>query len=158
LLLLDALGMRWRELKLRKDPDCPVCGKNPTVRELIDYVEFCGLRGEETVETDGIPSITPLELKRRLEAGEPLVLLDVREPYELEISRLPHIKHIRMAEVPERVHELNPADEIVVICRSGGRSGQITRLLMQMGYRRVKNLTGGMNAYAQEADTSLSVY
>lgn len=158
LLLLDALGMRWRELKLRKDPNCPVCGENPTVRELIDYVEFCGLRGEEVVETDGLPCITPQELKRRLEAGEPLVLLDVREPYELEISRLPNIKHIRMAEVPERVHELNPADEIVVICRSGGRSGQITRLLMQMGYRRVRNLAGGMNAYAQEVDPNLPVY
>ncbi|MFN7017719.1 MAG: molybdopterin-synthase adenylyltransferase MoeB [Fimbriimonadales bacterium] len=158
LLLLDALGMRWRELKLRKDPNCPVCGANPTVRGLIDYVEFCGLRGEEVAETDGIPCITPQELKRRLEAGEPLILLDVREPYELEISRLPNIKHIRMAEVPERVHELNPADEIVVICRSGGRSAQVTRLLQQMGYRRVRNLAGGMNAYAQEVDPSLPVY
>lgn len=86
------------------------------------------------------------------------MLLDVREPYELEISRLPNIKHIPMAQVAERVHELNPADEVVVICRSGGRSGQITRLLLQMGFRRVKNLTGGMNAYAQEVDPSLPVY
>jgi len=86
------------------------------------------------------------------------VLLDVREPYELEISRLPNIKHIPMAQVAERVHELNPADEVVVICRSGGRSGQITRLLQQMGFRRVKNLAGGMNAYAQEVDPNLSVY
>jgi molybdopterin/thiamine biosynthesis adenylyltransferase/rhodanese-related sulfurtransferase/molybdopterin converting factor small subunit len=159
LLLLDALGMRWRELKLRKDPNCPVCGANPTVRELIDYAEFCGVRGEEAPQDlQGIPCITPQELKRRLDAGEPLVLLDVREPYELEISRLPNIKHIPMAQVAERVHELNPADEVVVICRSGGRSGQITRLLLQMGFRRVKNLTGGMNAYAQEVDPSLPVY
>ena len=159
LLLLDALGMRWRELKLRKDPNCPVCGAHPTVRELIDYAEFCGVRGEEMPQgLQGIPSLTPQELKQRLDAGEPLVLLDVREPYELEISRLPNIKHIPMAQVAERVHELNPADEIVVICRSGGRSGQITRLLLQMGFRRVKNLTGGMNAYAQEVDPSLPVY
>jgi len=159
LLLLDALGMRWRELKLRKDPNCPVCGENPTVRELIDYAEFCGVRGEEAPQDmQGIPCITPQELKRRLDAGEPLVLLDVREPYELEISRLPNIKHIPMAQVAERVHELNSADEIVVICRSGGRSAQVTRLLMQMGFRRVKNLVGGMNAYAQEVDPSLPVY
>lgn len=159
LLLLNALEMRWREMKLRKDPNCPVCGENPTLRELIDYAEFCGVRGEEMPQDlQGIPCLTPHELKRRLDAGESLVLLDVREPYELEISRLEEVKHIPMAQVAERVHELNPADEIVVICRSGGRSGQITRLLLQMGFRRVKNLTGGMNAYAQEVDPSLPVY
>ena len=159
LLLLDALAMRWRELKLRKDPNCPVCGENPNVRELIDYMEFCGLRGEETpVATEELPSITPRGLKERLERGEPLVILDVREPFELEISRLPNALHIPMGQVPERVHELNPADEIVVMCRSGGRSAQITRLLQAMGFRRVKNLAGGINAYAQEVDPSLPVY
>ncbi|GBC92861.1 putative adenylyltransferase/sulfurtransferase MoeZ [bacterium HR15] len=159
LLLLDALAMRWRELKLRKDPNCPVCGENPTIRELIDYMEFCGLRGEEApITTDELPSITPRELKERLERGEPLVILDVREPFELEISRLPNALHIPMGQVAERVHELNPADEIVVMCRSGGRSAQITRLLQAMGFRRVKNLAGGINAYAQEVDPSLPVY
>ncbi len=160
LLLLDALQMRWRELKLRKDPNCPVCGENPTVRELIDYAEFCGVRGEEApVETDGLPSITPAQLKERLERGEPLVILDVREPFELEISRLPYpFRHIPMGEVLERVHELNPADEIVVVCRSGGRSAQITRLLQTMGFGKVKNLVGGVNGYAQEVDPSISVY
>ncbi len=158
LLLLDALAMRWRELKLRKDPNCPVCGENPTVRELIDYAEFCGIRGEERVHAEALPSITPQELKARLDRGEPLVILDVREPFELEINRLPNIVHIPMAQVPERVHELNPADEIVVVCRSGGRSAQITRLLMTMGFGKVKNLTGGMNQYAQEVDPNLPVY
>ncbi len=159
LLLLDALEMRWRELKLRKDPNCPVCGENPTVCELIDYVEFCGLRGVETpTHTQELPSITPRELRERLDRGERLIILDVREPYELEISRLPGAIHIPMGQVAERVHELNPADEIVVMCRSGGRSAQITRLLLTMGFGRVKNLEGGINAYAQEVDPSLPVY
>ena len=158
LLLLDALQMRWRELKLRKDPHCPLCGENPTIRELIDYAEFCGVRGEERPTTDELPSITPTELKARLERGERIVILDVREPFELEISRLPEAIHIPMGQVPERVHELNPADEIVVMCRSGGRSAQITRLLRAMGFARVKNLTGGINAYAQEVDPTLPVY
>ena len=160
LLLLDALQMRWRELKLRKDPNCPVCGENPTVRELIDYAEFCGIRGEEApVQTEGLPCITPAQLKERLERGEPLVILDVREPFELQISRLPYpFRHIPMGEVLERVHELNPADEIVVVCRSGGRSAQITRLLQTMGFGKVKNLVGGVNGYAQEVDPSISVY
>jgi molybdopterin/thiamine biosynthesis adenylyltransferase/rhodanese-related sulfurtransferase/molybdopterin converting factor small subunit len=158
LLLLDALQMRWRELKLRKDPNCPLCGENPTLRELIDYAEFCGVRGEERPATDELPSITPTELKKRLERGEQIVILDVREPFELEISRLPEAIHIPMGQVPERVHELNPADEIVVMCRSGGRSAQITRLLQAMGFTRVKNLTGGINAYAQEVDPTLPVY
>ncbi|MCS7065523.1 MAG: rhodanese-like domain-containing protein, partial [Fimbriimonadales bacterium] len=159
LLLLDALGMRWRELTLRKDPNCPVCGENPTVRELMDYAQFCGVRGEETQGTTGeLPAITPPELKERLDRGEPLVILDVREASELEISRLPNVLHIPMGQVAERVHELNPAEEIVVMCRSGGRSAQITRLLLQMGFRRVKNLTGGINAYAQQVDPDLPVY
>jgi adenylyltransferase/sulfurtransferase len=158
LLLLDALQMRWRELKLRKDPNCPLCGENPTIRELIDYQEFCGVRGEEQPATDELPSLTPTELKARLDRGERILILDVREPFELEISRLPEVVHIPMGQVPERVHELNPADEIVVMCRSGGRSAQITRLLQAMGFARVKNLTGGINAYAQEVDPTLPVY
>ncbi len=159
LLLLDALTMRWRELKLRKDPNCPVCGENPTVRALIDYAEFCGIRGEETpVQSHDLPSITPRELRERLDRGEPIVVLDVREPFELEISRLPEAVHIPMNQVAERVHELSNAHEIVVMCRSGGRSAQITRLLQSMGFQRVKNLTGGINAYAQEVDPNLPVY
>jgi adenylyltransferase/sulfurtransferase len=110
------------------------------------------------VESTELPCITPRELKERLDRGEPLVILDVREPYELEISRLPNARHIPMGQIAERVHELNPADEIVVMCRSGGRSAQITRLLMQMGFRRVKNLAGGINAYAQEVAPNLPVY
>ncbi len=159
LLLLDALKMRWRELKLRKDPNCPVCGENPTIHDLIDYAEFCGIRGEEAPTQAGdLPSITPQELRARLDRGEPIVVLDVREPFELEISRLPEAIHIPMNEVAERVHELSDAHEIVVMCRSGGRSAQITRLLQAMGFQRVKNLTGGINAYAQEVDLKIPVY
>ncbi|MFQ3611238.1 MAG: molybdopterin-synthase adenylyltransferase MoeB [Fimbriimonadales bacterium] len=159
LLLLDALKMRWRELKLRKDPNCPVCGENPTVHELIDYAEFCGIRGEEApAQVGNLPSISPQELRARLDRGEPIVVLDVREPFELEISRLPEAIHIPMNQVAERVHELSDAHEIVVMCRSGGRSAQITRLLQSMGFQRVKNLTGGINAYAQEVDPNLPVY
>lgn len=160
LLLLDALQMRWRELKLRKDPNCPVCGENPTVRTLIDYNEFCGIRGETaSASVDELPCITPRELKERLERGERIVVLDVREPYELDISRLPHPHlHIPMKEVLECVHTLNPADEIVVMCRSGERSAQITRLLRQMGFGKVKNLAGGINGYAQEVDPTLPTY
>lgn len=160
LLLLDALQMRWRELKLRKNPNCPVCGENPTVRTLIDYAEFCGMRKDERIEPGEEPTcITPRELKERLERGERLVLLDVREQFELEISRLPYpYLHIPMNEVLEQVHRLNPADEIVVVCRSGGRSAQITRLLRMMGFVKVKNLVGGINDYAREVDSRIAVY
>lgn len=160
LLLLDALNMEWRELKLRPNPQCPICGENPTLRELIDYEAFCGLRrGEE--EASGlavIPEITPIELKQKLDRGEPVVLLDVREAFELQISRLPYFVHIPIGEIAERLHELNSADEIICFCRTGNRSGKVTQFLQSIGFRKVKNLKGGINAYAQEVDPSLPIY
>lgn len=159
LLLLDALSMRWRELKLKKNTECPLCGEHPTQTELIDYMEFCGLRGEEkTTLENTVPEISVQELKQRLDNNDLLTLLDVREEHEIQISSLPGIVHIPMGEIPDRVSELNSADEIIVICRSGGRSGKITEFLQSIGFRKVKNLVGGMNAYAKEVDPSLPTY
>lgn len=159
LMVMNALDMRWRELKLRKNPACPICGEKPTVKELIDYVEFCGLgRGEESPTTEDIPVISVQETRRKLESGEAVTLLDVREDHELRISSLPGIVHIPMGQIAERVHELNSADEIIVICRSGSRSGKVTQFLQTIGFRKAKNMAGGMNAYAEEVDPSLPVY
>src|SRR5213595_2845646 len=123
LLLVDALAMSFRELKLRKNPDCPVCGPNRTIHELIDYEQFCGIRGEEHVEEISVPEITPKELKQRLDAGDSIFVLDVREPHEYQICHINgHL--IPLGDLPSRVHELNSADEIVAHCRSGVRSGK----------------------------------
>jgi len=157
LLLYDALAMRFRELKLRRNPDCPVCGDHPTIRELIDYHEFCGVTRQE----DSGPAewqIDPLEVKARLDRGDRLVLLDVREPHELEISQLPGAKLIPLGDLPRRVHELDSADEIVVFCKSGGRSARAVEFLRQAGFRKVKNLRGGINLWAELVDPSLPRY
>ncbi|HLI35516.1 MAG TPA: molybdopterin-synthase adenylyltransferase MoeB, partial [Terriglobia bacterium] len=124
LLIFDALGMKFRELKLRKNPECPVCGKNPTIHELIDYEQFCGIRGEEHKPDMRVPEITAVELKKLMDEGRAPMLIDVREPHEYQICRIPGSKLIPLGEVPARMHELNSADEIVVHCRSGARSAQ----------------------------------
>ena len=145
LLLVDALGMRFRELKLRKNLDCPVCGANPTVTELIDYNQFCGIRGEEAPTTvTGIPEIQPEELKRRLTAGEDIYILDVREPHEYQICNIGgHL--IPLGDLPKRVSELDSSREIVVHCKMGGRSAKAVDFLRQAGFSRVHNLTGGIH-------------
>lgn len=158
LLLFDALGMKWRELKLRKNPDCPVCGTHPTVTHLIDYEQFCGIRGEEHVPDVRVPEITPTELKKLMDAGRPPVLIDVREPHEAQICRIPGAKLIPLGDVPARMHELDSADEIVVHCRSGVRSAQAVGLLMKSGFRKIKNLKGGILAWADEVDPSVPKY
>src|SRR5512136_2164668 len=121
LLLVDALSMRFRELKLRRNPDCPVCGTRRTITELIDYEEFCGVRGEEAAPMEQVPEIQVEELKRKLDAGEDVFVLDVREPHEMKICGLGG-KLSPLGELPRRVHELDSAREMVVHCRSGGRS------------------------------------
>ncbi len=156
LLLVDALSMNFRELNLRKNPDCPVCGENPTVTELIDYEAFCGVDGEETAETGA--EISPQQLKERLNAGEELTLLDVREPFELDISELDNAKHIPLGELPQRLHELNPADEIVAVCRVGGRSAEAVELLREAGFGKLRNLYGGINGWARQVDPSKPTY
>lgn len=158
LLLFDALGMKFRELKLRKNPDCPVCGKNPTIKELIDYEQFCGIRGEEHVPDVRVPEITPVELKEEMDGPNPPVLIDVREPHEFDICRIPGSKLIPLGEVAARMNELNSADDIVVHCRSGARSAQAVNFLMKAGFRKIKNLQGGILAWSDQVDPSVPKY
>src|SRR5581483_1709243 len=139
LLLVDALAIRFRELKLRKNPDCPACGTHPTVTALIDYNQFCGIRGEETPVATGVPEIQPEELKRKLDAGEDVFVLDVREPHEYQICNIGgHL--IPLGDLPRRVSELDTARDIVVHCRSGVRSAKAVGFLQQAGFRKVANL------------------
>lgn len=158
LMLIDTLRMEFKTVRIRRNPNCPVCGDNPTIRELIDYEEFCGLRRGELSESDDI-FVTPQELKSKLDAGEPLLLLDVREPEELEISKFPHpFKHIPLDDLPERVHELDLTSEIIIFCRNDQRSRLASQMLQRMGFSRVKVLKGGINAWAQEIDPSVPQY
>jgi sulfur-carrier protein adenylyltransferase/sulfurtransferase len=157
LLLVDALGMRFRELKLRKNPDCPACGTHPTVTNLIDYNEFCGIRGEEKPVASNVPEIQPEELKAKLDAGEDIFILDVREPHEYQICNLQGYL-IPLGELPKRVHELDSSREIVAHCRSGVRSAKAVTFLQQAGFRKVKNLAGGILAWSDKVDPSVPKY
>jgi adenylyltransferase/sulfurtransferase len=158
LLLVDALGMKFRELKLRKNPDCVVCGNHPTVTKLIDYEEFCGLRGQETpVNQTGTPEISVEELKQKLDAKEDIFILDVREPHEYQICNLNGYL-IPLNDLPKRVSELDPAKEMVVHCRSGVRSGRAVAFLRQAGFTKVTNLAGGILAWADRVDPKVPKY
>jgi molybdopterin/thiamine biosynthesis adenylyltransferase/rhodanese-related sulfurtransferase len=158
LLLVDALSMKFRELKLRKNPDCPVCGKNRTITELIDYNQFCGIRGEEKpVGEAKMPEISVEELKRRRDAGENIFVLDVREPHEYQICNLGGYL-IPLNDLPKRVHELDSSREIVAQCKMGGRSAKAVDFLRQAGFTKVKNLTGGINAWADKVDPTMPKY
>ena len=157
LLLVDALAMRFRELKLRKNPDCPACGTHPTIKALIDYNEFCGIRGEEKPVETQMPSITVEELKQLRDAGKEPFLLDVREPHEYQICNLGgHL--IPLNDLPKRVNELDSSREIVVHCKMGGRSAKAVDFLRQSGFTKVKNLTGGINAWAEKIDPKVPKY
>jgi adenylyltransferase/sulfurtransferase len=158
LMLFDALEMRFRELKLRKNPDCPVCGANPTVTELIDYQAFCGVTTEA-----GLPAeerISPQELATTLAEGNGNLpfLLDVREPHEWEIAHLDGAKLIPVNTLAGHLDELPRDQEIVVYCKSGARSARATQLLKDAGFRKVQNLEGGITRWATEIDTSLPTY
>ena len=168
LLLVDALAMRFRELKLKKNPECPMCGAHPTVTALIDYQEFCGIKpeaspeanldsGQETTLKNGIPQMTVQELKQRRDLGEDLFVLDVREPYEYQIANIGGTL-IPQNEVPQRLAEIDRNREIVVQCRSGGRSQRIAEFLAQQGYTNVKNLAGGILAWADQIDPGIQKY
>jgi adenylyltransferase/sulfurtransferase len=160
LLLVDALQMRFRELKLRKNPQCPVCGAHPTVTRLIDYQQFCGIapaEKEESAVKNGIPQISVKELKQRMDAGEDLFLLDVREPFEYQIANLGG-KLIPQNEVPRRLEEIDRNREIIVQCRSGGRSQRVAEFLRQSGYPKVANLAGGILAWSDQIDPSVRKY
>ena len=158
LLLFDALAMRFRELKLKKNPDCPMCGKNRTITKLIDYEEFCGIRGEEApAMTDGISEITATELKARQDRGDKLFILDVREPHEYQICNL-NGKLIPLGELPRRVNELDSSVEMVVHCRSGKRSADAIHFLQTAGFKKLWNLKGGVLAWADEVDPRMPKY
>jgi sulfur-carrier protein adenylyltransferase/sulfurtransferase len=158
LLLFDALVMRFRELKLRKNPECPVCGAHPTVTKLVDYAEFCGIRGEEAPAPEiTVPEIAPRELKARLDRGDDLFILDVREPHEYQICNLRgHL--IPLGDLSGRANELDSSREIVAHCRSGKRSAEAVEFLRKAGFRKVLNLKGGILAWSDEVDPSVPKY
>jgi adenylyltransferase/sulfurtransferase len=158
LLLFDALGLKFREMKLRKNPACPLCGPNRTITRLIDYYEFCGIRGEEApAPAVTVPEIEPRELKTRLDRGDDLFILDVREPHEYQICNLSgHL--IPLGEVPRRANELDSSREIVVHCRSGKRSAEAVDFLRKAGFRKIWNLKGGILAWSDQVDPSVPKY
>jgi adenylyltransferase/sulfurtransferase len=160
LLLVDALKMRFRELRLRKNPECPVCGTHPTVTQLIDYQQFCGLESASDVPKavkNGIPQLSVKDLKRRMDAGENLYILEVREPFEYQIANIGG-KLIPQNEVPQRIGEIDRSQEIIVHCKAGGRSQRIAEFLKQSGYPNVTNLAGGILAWSDEVDPAVPKY
>ena len=168
LLLYDALTMRVDEVRLRKNPNCPVCGEHPTLTALIDYEQFCGMPAHDNSlypagqdgEGEAVPEISPAGLQQRLESGEKLFLLDVRELHEWDISNLAPLGAVLIpkGQVLERMGELDTAAEMVVYCRSGARSADVIRLLRQHGFSKMVNLTGGINRWAKEVDPRLPTY
>ena len=157
LMLYDALNMRFRELKLRRNPNCPVCGEHPSVTELIDYEQFCGIM-PEPVQTDLSGEITPAETAAWLQRDDAPFLLDVREANEWEIGYIPGAVRISVNELQSRLNELDTAREMVVYCRSGVRSARAVNMLKQAGFRKVKNMTGGILRWSDDVDPSLPKY
>ena len=158
LLLFDALTLKFRELKLRKNSSCPMCGTHRKIHKLIDYNEFCGIRGEEEPELDlHVPEITPRELKERLDRGDEIFILDVREPHEYQICNLNGYL-IPVGDIQKRVGELDPNREIVAHCKMGGRSAKAVNFLRRAGFTKVYNLTGGILAWADRVDPKMPKY
>ncbi|MGH7908326.1 MAG: ThiF family adenylyltransferase, partial [Thermodesulfobacteriota bacterium] len=160
LLLVDVMEMKIRELKLRKDPNCPICGERPTVTKLIDYEEFCGIgRGEEQIpEGESDLEITVDEFSNLLNVRKDVVILDVREPHEYEICHINGSKLIPLSELPSRVNELDTADEIIAHCHHGVRSLRAIKFLRSMGFKKVKSLKGGIDVWAQKYDPDMPRY
>jgi adenylyltransferase/sulfurtransferase len=159
-LIYDALRMKFRELKLRKDPDCPVCGTHPTVKQLIDYEQFCGIvpAKPEPVAVNHATEITALELKQRLDRGDALTIVDVREPNEYQINRIPGSVLIPLGDIPKRYNELDPSAELIMQCKSGARSGRAADFLRSVGFKRVLNLKGGILDWIDKVDPSQPKY
>jgi adenylyltransferase/sulfurtransferase len=149
----DALQMRFRELNLRRDPQCPVCGDNPTILSPIDYEQFCGVPDDA-----GIRELSPQELKSKMDSGESFELVDVREPFEYEIAHIDRAKLIPLGEIEDRLDELNRDQPIVIHCHSGMRSAQAVRLLQQHGFTDIYNLKGGIDAWSDQIDTNVPKY
>jgi molybdopterin/thiamine biosynthesis adenylyltransferase/rhodanese-related sulfurtransferase len=160
LVSFDALKLRFKEFKIRKDPNCPICGDHPTIHELIDYDQFCGVPqadAEAAKELD-VPTITATELKTKMDRKERFVLVDVREPFEYDISRIPGSKLIPLGELPARLSELDSADDIVLHCKVGGRSAKALRILQEAGFRKLNNLKGGITAWSDDVDPTIPKY
>jgi adenylyltransferase/sulfurtransferase len=165
-LIYDALRMRFRELKLKKDPDCPVCGAHPTVTKLIDYEEFCGVHppskepeGAAVSTSAGKPTeITALELKQRLDRGDKLTIVDVREPNEYQINRIPGSVLIPLGEIPRRYAELDKDAELIMQCKTGARSARAADFLRTVGFNKVLNLKGGIIGWIDKVDPSQPKY
>jgi len=156
LLLYDALAMRFEELKLRRDPKCPLCGENPTIKELQDYAAFCGVgRGEEV---EAVEEIGAADLKRRIDQGDALEVIDVREPHEFAIAKIPGTRLIPLGTLNEHLHELDTAKTYVVHCKSGARSAKAIGQLRRVGFKRLLNLKGGILAWSREVDPSVPTY
>ena len=160
LVSFDALKLGFREFRIRKDPKCPICGDNPTIHQLIDYDQFCGIpqADAEAAKEMDVPSISPAELKAKLDRKEKFVLVDVREPYEYEICSIPGSKLIPLGELPARLSELDSADDIVLHCKVGGRSAKALRVLQEAGFRKLNNLKGGIAGWSEEVDPSVPKY
>jgi sulfur-carrier protein adenylyltransferase/sulfurtransferase len=160
LLLYDALDMSFETIKLKKNPDCKVCGAHPQVTELIDYDAFCGVPGFDHVEGSAGMNrdISASDLALRLKNGEKIRLIDVREPHELAISSLPGAVNIPLGQLAGRLSELDSAQQLVLFCKTGSRSTRALELLVTAGFRKVKNLQGGINAWAREVDPKLPIY
>ena len=151
LLHFDALKMKFREFNVRRDPQCPVCGDHPTITAPIDYEQFCGVAAD-------VPAISVQELKRKLEAREPIQLIDVREPFENEIARIDNARLIPLGELPDRLRELDRENYMVVHCHTGKRSAQAVQLLRGAGFRNVFNLEGGIDRWSDEIDPTVQKY
>ncbi len=159
LLLFDAWHMKFREFKLRKDPNCPVCGENPTIKELIDYEQFCGLAPSQQVAAPQLEEITATELKQRLDRGDDVQIIDVREPHEFEIARIPNTKLIPLGQVVNRMNEIDSSRETVLHCKAGVRSAKAIAALKQAGFGgKLVNLKGGITAWSDEVDPSVAKY
>jgi len=158
LLLYDALAMRFRELKLRRNPECPACGDHPTIKKLIDYQEFCGIPNQAHDPAPVAGDIDPVEVKAKIDRGDKFVLIDVREPHEYQICKIPYAKLIPLGDLPKRVNELDSADEIVAHCKSGMRSAKAVDFLKQAGFRKVRNMKGGILAWSDKVDPSVPKY
>ena len=158
LMLYDALGMSFREMKLRKDPNCPVCGENPTVTELIDYQEFCGIPQAAAAEqANGVPEISVTDLKRKMDAGENINVLDVREPHEYEVANI-GVRLVPLGELPQRLAEFDQNENFAIHCKTGGRSAKAVKLLQDAGFQNVYNVKGGITAWSEEIDPSIPTY
>jgi adenylyltransferase/sulfurtransferase len=158
LLLLDAWKMRFRELKLRKNPECPICGRHPTIHELVDYEAFCGL-GTPEVPANQLDEITAVEFKQWIDRGLDLQIIDVREPHEYAIAKLPNTKLIPLGQITDRVSEIDPNKLTVVLCKIGARSAKAIGRLKEAGFEgHLVNLKGGLTAWSSDVDRSVPKY